>query len=207
MRSTKTWGTRYDDSIPEIKTLFPTPAAYADFIEPWADAVRVQFPSAKLLLCGSWPGDASWTAGVLNSTVGRDERNDLTMHIYTALPDGPYDTQLARRLALDQAVNAAHSTRDSLVDAPVQLPPSRGVWFTEIGVCVAAFFLRLACAPLSVGSVWGSSHVGCWGRERAGGRAGGWAGGPVGLRDDDCRIIQSTRATTMLTTGSRSRST
>jgi hypothetical protein len=77
---------RFDHTVPEIAALFPTPAAYAAFISPWADAVRERFPAATLLLCGSYPGDPDWTAGVLASPVGRDARNDVTLHVYTALP-------------------------------------------------------------------------------------------------------------------------
>ena len=120
----------YDHTVPEIKTLFPTAAAYASFVESWVDAIRARFPNVEIAVCGS--SDPEWLAQVLNSTVGRDTRNAVTVHVYSGLPEGPYATDTDKRAVLDRAVWAAQSTRDTL-DA-VGLAHARRVWFTEIGV-------------------------------------------------------------------------
>ena len=134
----------YDQTVPEIATRFPTPEAYSTFIEPWVGAVRELFPNAEIALCGST--DVSWLASVLNSTVGKDLRNAVTMHVYTGLPEGPYQSANDYRSVVDLAIVAVSDVRRLLGESPdnggVQLPHNRKVWFTEVGVFGATLAQR-----------------------------------------------------------------
>lgn len=134
----------YDKTVPEIAERFPTPEAYSTFIEAWVDGVRELFPDAEIALCGST--DVSWLASLLNSTVGKDSRNAVTMHVYTGLPEGPYQSAEDYRSVVDLAIAAVSDVRRTLGESAenggVQLPHNRRVWFTEVGVFGATFAQR-----------------------------------------------------------------
>lgn len=119
----------YDMTVPAIQKRYPNITVYATAAVEWIAAIRQNVSGTlALVVCGGL--DATWNQQILQATGHLAQ--GLTQHVYTQLPEGPYDADPIRLGGVSDQTVVAFLTVQSRIAASA-LPATMQLWFTEIG--------------------------------------------------------------------------
>eukprot|EP00054_Salpingoeca_dolichothecata_P012955 m.72097 g.72097 ORF g.72097 m.72097 type:complete len:538 (-) comp20218_c0_seq3:32-1645(-) len=123
----------YDHTVPQILARYPNATVYGHAMAAWVQEISAAFPHAQMALCGGVSTD--WNLELLKTPVV-SQVHALTRHVYTHLPEGPYNTTAQYKAVADQAGLAFFDLEYYL---QVSVPSRYNVWFTEIGFYGATY--------------------------------------------------------------------